>query len=92
MFPAAMRSHPGLTGGLIVSERLAAVAAERVGRDRAEVILNEAAARSRGEGGPLAEILAAEPALDGLDLDELTDPVRYSGCAGPLTDRALERR
>ncbi|MFJ8888723.1 3-carboxy-cis,cis-muconate cycloisomerase [Streptomyces sp. NPDC102402] len=92
VFPSAMRSHLGLTGGLIVSERLAAVAAVRVGRARAREILGAAAARAREEGRPLAEILAEEPAFDGLDLDELTDPARYTGCAGLLTDRALERR
>ncbi|MFJ8871122.1 3-carboxy-cis,cis-muconate cycloisomerase [Streptomyces sp. NPDC102473] len=92
VFPAAMRSHLGLTGGLIVSERLAAVAAGRVGRARAKEILSEAAALARDEGRPLAGILAGEPAFDGLDLAELTDPARYTGCAGALTDRALERR
>lgn len=92
VFPSAMRSHLGLTGGLIVSERLAAVAAGRVGPARAREILAEAAGRARGGGGPLAEILAGEPAFEGLDLTELTDPARYTGCAGPLTDRALERR
>ncbi|MBM7442578.1 3-carboxy-cis,cis-muconate cycloisomerase [Streptomyces sp. HB132] len=92
VFPSAMRSHLGLTGGLIVSERLAAVAARRVGRARAREILTGAAERARDEGRPLAEVLAGEPAFDGLDLAELTDPARYTGCAGPLTDRALERR
>ncbi|MFE5239845.1 MULTISPECIES: 3-carboxy-cis,cis-muconate cycloisomerase [unclassified Streptomyces] len=92
VFPGTMRRHLGLTGGLVVSERLAAVAAARVGRARAKEILTEAAARSRDEGGTLAGILAAEPAFAGLDLEELTDPARYTGCAGPLTDRALERR
>ncbi|MFI2779816.1 3-carboxy-cis,cis-muconate cycloisomerase [Streptomyces sp. ALB3] len=92
VFPSAMRSHLALTGGLIVSERLAAVAARRVGRARAGEILTEAAGRARDEGRPLAEILADEPAFDGLDLTELTDPARYTGSAGPLTDRALERR
>ncbi|MEU9063907.1 3-carboxy-cis,cis-muconate cycloisomerase [Streptomyces sp. NPDC048430] len=92
VFPSAMRSHLGLTGGLIVSERLAAVAAGRVGPARAKEILTEAAGRARDEGGPLSEILAGEAAFEGLDLAELTDPARYTGCAGPLTDRALERR
>ncbi|MEU0304417.1 3-carboxy-cis,cis-muconate cycloisomerase [Streptomyces sp. NPDC006175] len=92
VFPSAMRSHLELTGGLIVSERLAAVAAARVGPARAKEILTEAAGRAREGGGPLAEILAGEPAFEGLDLAELTDPARYTGCAGPLTDRALERR
>ncbi|MFG2594295.1 3-carboxy-cis,cis-muconate cycloisomerase [Streptomyces sp. NPDC048438] len=92
VFPSAMRSHLGLTGGLIVSERLAAVAAGRVGPARAKEILTEAAGRARDGGGPLSEILAGEPAFEGLDLAELTDPARYTGCAGSLTDRALERR
>lgn len=92
VFPSAMRSHLSSTGGLIVSERLAAVAAERIGRARAKELLTGAAGRARDEGGSLAEILAGEPAFDGLDLAELTDPARYTGSAGPLTDRALERR
>ncbi|MFE4692415.1 3-carboxy-cis,cis-muconate cycloisomerase [Streptomyces sp. NPDC056749] len=92
VFPAAMRSNLELTGGLVVSERLAAVAAGRVGRARAKEILTEAAGRARDEGRTLAEVLAGEPAFEGLDLVELTDPARYTGCAGTLTDRALERR
>ncbi|WP_445277393.1 3-carboxy-cis,cis-muconate cycloisomerase [Streptomyces sp. DSM 41033] len=92
VFPQAMRNHLGTTGGLIVSERLAAVAAGRVGPARAKEILTGAARLARDEGRPLAEVLAVEPAFDGLDLAELTDPARYTGCAGLLTDRALERR
>uniref|UniRef100_A0AAU1M123 3-carboxy-cis,cis-muconate cycloisomerase n=1 Tax=Streptomyces sp. NBC_00148 TaxID=2903626 RepID=A0AAU1M123_9ACTN len=92
VFPSAMRNHLGTTGGLIVSERLAAVAAGRVGPARAKEILTGAARLARDEGRTLAEVLAGEPAFDGLDLAELTDPARYTGCAGLLTDRALERR
>lgn len=92
VFPSAIRNHLGTTGGLIVSERLAAVAAGRVGPGRAKEILTGAARLARDEGRPLAEVLAGEPAFDGLDLAELTDPARYTGCAGLLTDRALERR
>ncbi|MYQ39595.1 3-carboxy-cis,cis-muconate cycloisomerase [Streptomyces sp. LamerLS-316] len=92
VFPSAMRDHLGTTGGLIVSERLATVAAGRVGPARAKEILTGAAGRARDEGRTLAEVLAGEPAFDGLDLAELTDPARYTGSAGLLTDRALERR
>lgn len=63
-----------------------------MGPARAKEILTGAARLARDEGRPLAEILAVEPAFDGLDLAELTDPARYTGCAGLLTDRALERR
>ncbi|MEW2397314.1 3-carboxy-cis,cis-muconate cycloisomerase [Streptomyces sp. NPDC046862] len=87
-----MRRHLDLTHGLIVSERLAAELAPVLGRARAKELLTETAKRTYSEGRPLAELLAEEPELKGLDLAELTDPTRYTGSAGALTDRALERR
>ncbi|MEU6924449.1 MULTISPECIES: 3-carboxy-cis,cis-muconate cycloisomerase [unclassified Streptomyces] len=93
--PYAMRENLQLTDGLIVSERLAAVFAERIGRKRAGEVLVSAADRARAETTDLADVLAdvldEEPELAGLDLGELTDPARYTGCAGSLTDRALDR-
>ncbi|WP_406157367.1 3-carboxy-cis,cis-muconate cycloisomerase [Streptomyces sp. NBC_01005] len=93
--PYAMRENLQLTDGLIVSERLAAVFAERIGRRRAEEVLAGAADRARAETTDLADVLAdvldEEPELAGLDLGELTDPAHYTGCAGSLTDRALDR-
>ncbi|MFJ6572599.1 adenylosuccinate lyase family protein [Streptomyces sp. NPDC091292] len=91
--PATMRAHLDLTHGLIVSERLSAELAPRIGRSRAKALLTDAARRATSEGRPLADILAAEPDLAelGLDLNELTDPTAYTGSAGTLTDRALER-
>ncbi|MFM9592129.1 3-carboxy-cis,cis-muconate cycloisomerase [Streptomyces scabiei] len=89
-----MRAHLGLTHGLIVSERLAAELAPVLGRARAKELLTRSARRVHAEGRPLGELLAEEPELSGLDLDlaDLVDPRRYTGSAGPLTDRALERR
>ncbi|WP_030936334.1 3-carboxy-cis,cis-muconate cycloisomerase [Streptomyces sp. NRRL S-646] len=88
-----MREHLGLTHGLIVSERLSAELAPLLGRARAKALLTDLAERTYTEGRPLAELLAEEPELkDLVDLDELTDPARYTGSAGVLTDRALERR
>ncbi|MFJ7995659.1 3-carboxy-cis,cis-muconate cycloisomerase [Streptomyces sp. NPDC096310] len=91
-----MREHLYLTDGLIVSERLSAALAPLVGRARAKALLTEAARRTRTGSTTLAAVLATvladEPGLAGLDLDGLTDPTRYTGCAGSLTDRALERR
>ncbi|MCX5108084.1 3-carboxy-cis,cis-muconate cycloisomerase [Streptomyces sp. NBC_00378] len=93
--PYAMRENLQLTDGLIVSERLAAVFAERIGRKRAQEVLAGAADRARAETTDLSDVLAdvldEEPELAGLDLGELTDPARYTGCAGALTDRALDR-
>ena len=87
-----MREHLGLTHGLIVSERLSAELAPVLGRARAKALLTDLAKRTYTEGRPLAEMLAEEPELKDVDLDELTDPARYTGSAGALTDRALERR
>ncbi|MGW1713971.1 3-carboxy-cis,cis-muconate cycloisomerase [Streptomyces sp. NPDC002156] len=86
-----MHQHLGLTHGLIVSERLAAELAPVLGRARAKALLTEVAARTYTEGRTLAELLAEEPELKDLPLDDLTDPARYTGSAGALTDRALER-
>ncbi|CAL9640489.1 3-carboxy-cis,cis-muconate cycloisomerase [Streptomyces griseomycini] len=90
--PDTMREHLGLTHGLIVSERLSAELAPLLGRTRAKELLTELARRTYAEGQPLAGLLAGEPALRDVALDELTDPARYTGSAGVLTDRALERR
>ena len=94
--PTRMREHLDLTGGLIVSERLTAVLAPRLGRARARRLLDEVARTSRTTGAALADVLsdalAGEPEAKDLDLHALTDPTHYTGAAGALTDRALERR
>ncbi|MCU8592740.1 3-carboxy-cis,cis-muconate cycloisomerase [Streptomyces sp. A13(2022)] len=92
--PDVMRAHLGLTHGLIVSERLSAELSPVLGRARAKELLTELARRAYREDRPLGELLAGVPELrdSGLDLAALTDPARYTGCAGALTDRALERR
>lgn len=103
--PEAMATHLALTHGLLTSERLTAVLARSLGGDRARDVLTRASRRVRAEGVPLARALAdalGEDApgegdaprpgpLDGLDLAALTDPTRYTGSAGALTDLALER-
>ncbi|MDQ0765709.1 3-carboxy-cis,cis-muconate cycloisomerase [Streptomyces canus] len=86
-----MREHLDLTHGLIVSERLSAELAPVLGRARAKALLTELAKRTYAEGLPLGELLSREPELKDVDLGELTDPARYTGSAGALTDRALER-
>ncbi|MFF7039344.1 3-carboxy-cis,cis-muconate cycloisomerase [Streptomyces massasporeus] len=78
--PEAMRAHLDLTHGLIVSERLSAELAPVLGRARAKELLT----RLASAGQPLAEA----PELTDVDLD----PTHYTGSAGALTDRALERR
>ncbi|MFD8232258.1 3-carboxy-cis,cis-muconate cycloisomerase [Streptomyces sp. NPDC059696] len=78
--PEVMREHLDLTHGLIVSERLSAELAPVLGRARAKELLT----RLASAGQPLSEA----PESAGVDLD----PAHYTGSAGALTDRALERR
>ncbi|MEV6174589.1 3-carboxy-cis,cis-muconate cycloisomerase [Streptomyces sp. NPDC051954] len=77
--PDVMREHLDLTHGLIVSERLSAELAPVLGRAQAKELLT----RLASEGRPLAQA----PELTDVDLD----PTHYTGSAGALTDRALER-
>ncbi|MFI6436837.1 3-carboxy-cis,cis-muconate cycloisomerase [Streptomyces sp. NPDC050759] len=86
-----MREHLDLTHGLIVSERLSAELASVLGRARAKALLTDLAKRTYAEDLSFGELLAGEPGLKNVDLGELTDPTRYTGSAGALTDRALER-
>ncbi|MFD0370426.1 3-carboxy-cis,cis-muconate cycloisomerase [Streptomyces sp. NPDC127114] len=90
--PAVMRAHLDAAGGLLVAERLSVALTPLLGRTRARALLAELAARSRADGRPLAELLAEQPELAGADLTDLTDPTLATGCAGTLTDQALERR
>lgn len=89
--PAAMRRNLGITRGLIVSERLSAALAPVLGRARAKELLTELARRAHAEDRPLSELLPETDELQDIDLDDLLDPAHYTGFAGPLTDRALER-
>ena len=92
VYPEVMREHLGLTHGLIVSERLSAGLTPVLGRSRAKELLTEAARRAYEEGRGLGELLDEEEELKEVDLPPLIDPARYTGSAGALTDRALERR
>jgi 3-carboxy-cis,cis-muconate cycloisomerase len=90
--PDLMREHLDLTHGLIVSERLSARLAPVLGRARAKSLLTDLAKRTYTQRRSLRELLAEEPELKDVDLDELADPARYTGSASALTDLALERR
>ncbi|MFI1761184.1 3-carboxy-cis,cis-muconate cycloisomerase [Streptomyces sp. NPDC020800] len=90
--PAAMRRNLDATGGLIVSERISAALAPSLGRARSKELLAQLARRAHEEHRPLRELLAELDESKDADLDELTDPAHYTGFAGLLTDRALERR
>ncbi|WGP10282.1 adenylosuccinate lyase family protein [Streptomyces sp. SH5] len=93
--PERMRGNLRLTGSQTASERVAAALASGLGRSRSQELLADASATARHTGRPLAEVLAALPGvaacLDPRELSVLLDPLGYTGAAGPLVDRALER-
>ncbi|WP_370144710.1 3-carboxy-cis,cis-muconate cycloisomerase [Streptacidiphilus sp. EB129] len=91
--PERMRANVDLTGGLIVTERLAAVLGALIGRGEARSALSRASARAAEPGLDLHAALATEPQLRGLlaeeELRRLTDPAGYLGSSAALVDRAL---
>jgi 3-carboxy-cis,cis-muconate cycloisomerase len=88
-----MAENLALTGGQIVSERIVAVLAPRIGKVAAKKLLTAVAGTAADAGRPLADLLAEAPELAGqfssAELADLCDPAAYSGAAAPLVDRAL---
>ncbi|MFD4025361.1 adenylosuccinate lyase family protein [Streptomyces sp. NPDC058576] len=90
-----MRANLSLTGGLVVSERIAARLAPLLGKAEAKSLLTRISTAAAASGLPLAEVLATAPELagrlEGEELAALCDPVNYLGAAGTLVDRAIEK-
>ncbi|KNB50031.1 lyase family protein [Streptomyces caatingaensis] len=90
-----MRANLALTGGQMVSERVAAVLARRVGRGAARRLLTELSGEAARVGCSLAEVLSADARtaafLSAEEYAELCDPERYVGGAGVMVDAALTR-
>ena len=86
------RENLGLTGGLVVAERLALVLTERVGRTAARELVRDASLRSAASGRPLAEELeGVDTGLTSGEIEAALDPTTYLGSAGALVDHALAR-
>ncbi|WP_436775320.1 3-carboxy-cis,cis-muconate cycloisomerase [Yinghuangia sp. YIM S09857] len=88
-----MRANVDLTGGQLVSERVAAVLAPLLGKAAAKRLLSEASDTARTSERPLGDVLADAVELRGLlppeELRDLCDPERYTGAAGALVDGVL---
>ncbi|WNV87804.1 3-carboxy-cis,cis-muconate cycloisomerase [Umezawaea sp. Da 62-37] len=92
VFPERMRANAALTGGAIVSERLAVALVPIVGKAEAKALLTAATSAT----GDLPDVLAGMLRERGHDGDRdrwraLCDPAGYLGAAGELVDRVLER-
>jgi len=88
-----MRENLQVTRGLIASEAVTMALAVHVGRTEAHDLVEQAARRARGDGGTLADALAANPAvarhLTRADIDRHLDPERCVGAARALVERVL---
>lgn len=86
--PERMRANLAVTGAAIVSERVNAVLAPRLGKVAAKTLLTGATQEAERTGRSLAEVLgrAGHP-VD----DDVLDPARYTGSAVVLAQRVLHR-
>ncbi|MFE1444189.1 3-carboxy-cis,cis-muconate cycloisomerase [Streptomyces sp. NPDC058739] len=92
--PQRMRANLEATGGQLVSERVSAVLAPRIGKTAAKELVTQASLVAATTGRPLADALAELPQLAGIltrtEAAALLAPSAYTGLAGPLVDRALK--
>jgi len=83
VFPERMRQNLDLSGGLIMSESLMLTLGRELGRQRAHDAVYEAAQEAAVSGASFAALLAARPEvqghLDAARIEELLDPVAYTG-------------
>ena len=91
--PERMRANLELTGGLVMTEAVAAA----LGRDDAKAVVGEVARRASESGRQLRELLIEDSRveLSEDEIDRALDPSAYLGSAGEFVDRALrahERR
>ena len=90
---ARMRANIDATRGVIFAERAMMLLGEKVGRDVAHKLLEEAARRSVAQGRHLAEVLAEMPEvtrhLDRAVLQKLEAPEEYLGSADAFRRRLL---
>jgi adenylosuccinate lyase len=83
-----MRANLDLTSGALYSQRALLALVERgMARDEAYRIVQAAAQRAWAEGTPLRELLGAEPAAEGLDLDAIFDELHYTRHAAEIVGR-----
>ena len=82
-----------LTGGLVMSESVAAALAPSLGRSHAQELVEQAARRSVDDRRAFRDVLLELPEVaNGLGperLDAALDPAGYLGVTGELIDRAL---
>jgi 3-carboxy-cis,cis-muconate cycloisomerase len=90
-----MRADLDLTGGLLLSESVAARLAPRLGRAAAHDLVGECVQRVGRTGATFLDVLREDPSvrevLDEDDIAAALDPQRWLGAGNTLIDRALAK-
>ncbi|HEJ9059041.1 TPA: adenylosuccinate lyase family protein [Serratia fonticola] len=92
---AAMAKNLDMTNGLIVAEAVMMGLAPYIGRQDAHDVVYDACRIVNEQGGRLADVLNALPAiasrLQPELIEQLTDPTNYLGMAPQMVDRAVQQ-
>lgn len=93
VFEDRMRANLDLTRGLLMSEHVSTVLGDRIGRPRAQELVEAASARAAATGRDLREELLEDSEISGAlspaEIDAALDPAGYLGSAEAFIDRAL---
>jgi 3-carboxy-cis,cis-muconate cycloisomerase len=91
--PDRMRENLGVTGGLIMAERIAALLSRSLGREEAHRCMRRLSERAREAGCDLTEVLLEDETVRGAlseeEIREAMSPAGYLGSAEAFIDRAL---
>ena len=90
---ARMRANLNATGGLIMAEAVTMALAEKIGKNEAHRLVEEASKKAVREKTALRDVLAADPGisaqLDPAKIAQLFEPAAYQGVSQTLIDRLL---
>ncbi len=96
IYPEAMLRNLNTTGGLLLAERVMLELGKFIGRQDAHDVIQEAAMQAFEQRILFANVLKQNPTvaahLSAEKIDELLDPLQYTGLAGALVDRVLNTR
>jgi 3-carboxy-cis,cis-muconate cycloisomerase len=91
--PGRMQQNLELTHGLIFAEAVTAVLARKIGKMKAHQILETASRKAFGDKKHLRDVLTVDPEvlphLDKSEIEQLFEPLKYTGVAGQFIDRVI---
>lgn len=94
VYPDVMRRNLDITDGLLLSERVMLTLGEFIGRHNAHDLVYEAAMHAYENKLPFADILKSDKRitqyLSSSQIDNMLDPVQYTGLASAYVDRVLD--